>query len=116
MKTAISLALVVASLSASSLIDQAKKAGLTAIPSSKSEVMKLIDDKRNHITNDKIELGKKLYFDPRLSKSGIISCNSCHNLMEGGDDGVSAAIGHKWAANPHYLNSPTVYNAVFFVV
>ncbi|MDO8453921.1 MAG: cytochrome-c peroxidase [Sulfurimonas sp.] len=114
MKIALSLALVVASLSASNLVDQAKKAGLVAIPSSKSEIMKLIDDKRNHITNDKIELGKKLYFDPRLSKSGIISCNSCHNLMEGGDDGVSAAIGHKWTANPHHLNSPTVYNAVFF--
>lgn len=28
----------------------------------------------------KVELGKKLYFDPRLSKSGFISCNSCHNL------------------------------------
>ena len=32
----------------------------------------------------KVELGKKLYFDPRLSKSGFISCNSCHNLSMGG--------------------------------
>ncbi|MEE8588090.1 MAG: cytochrome c peroxidase, partial [Sulfurimonadaceae bacterium] len=32
---------------------------------------------------------------------------------DGGDDGVSAAIGHGWTANPHHLNSPTVYNAVF---
>ena len=31
-----------------------------------------------------IELGKMLYFDPRLSKSGFISCNSCHNLSMGG--------------------------------
>lgn len=30
-----------------------------------------------------VELGKKLYFDPRLSKSGFISCNSCHNLSTG---------------------------------
>lgn len=30
------------------------------------------------------ELGKKLYFDPRLSQSGFISCNSCHNLSMGG--------------------------------
>lgn len=114
MKIAISLALVVATLSASNLVDQAKKAGLVAIPSSEAEVMKLIDDSRNPITQEKIELGKKLYFDPRLSKSGIISCNTCHNLSEGGDDGVEAAIGHKWAANPSHLNSPTVYNAVFF--
>ena len=33
-----------------------------------------------------VELGKKLYFDPRLSKSGFISCNSCHNLSMGGTD------------------------------
>jgi cytochrome c peroxidase len=76
--------------------------------------MKLVDNPTNHITDKKIKLGKKLYFDPRLSKSGLISCNFCHNLSEGGDDGVSAAIGHKWSANPHHLNSPTVYNAVFF--
>lgn len=31
-----------------------------------------------------VELGKKLFFDPRLSKSGFISCNSCHNLSMGG--------------------------------
>jgi cytochrome c peroxidase len=76
--------------------------------------MQMIDNKNNYITDEKVELGKKLYFDPRLSKSGLISCNTCHNLSEGGDDGVSAAIGHKWTANPHHLNSPTVYNAVFF--
>ncbi|MCI5138261.1 MAG: cytochrome C biogenesis protein CcsA, partial [Candidatus Electrothrix sp. AR1] len=32
------------------------------------------------INHEKAELGKKLFFDPRLSKSGFISCNSCHNL------------------------------------
>ncbi|CAA6805895.1 MAG: Cytochrome c551 peroxidase (EC [uncultured Sulfurovum sp.] len=59
-------------------------------------------------------MGKQLYFEPRLSKSGIISCNTCHNLGQGGADGVAAAVGHKWTANPHHLNSPTVYNAVFY--
>lgn len=39
------------------------------------------------LTNPKlVELGKKLYFDPRLSKSGFISCNSCHNLSMSGTD------------------------------
>jgi cytochrome c peroxidase len=33
-----------------------------------------------------VELGKMLFFDPRLSKSGFISCNSCHNLSMGGAD------------------------------
>ena len=96
------------------LIKEAKNAGLKPIPESKTELFKLIDNPSNPITDIKVKLGKKLYFDPRLSKSGLISCNTCHNLMEGGDDGVAAAIGHKWTKNPHGLNSPTVYNAVFF--
>ena len=102
-----------ASVMASPLTKQAKGVGLVAIPADKAAVMKLIDNPKNKLTPEKIELGKKLYFDPRLSKSGLISCNFCHNLGEGGDDGVSAAIGHNWTANPHHLNSPTVYNAVF---
>ncbi|MGB5964594.1 MAG: cytochrome-c peroxidase [Sulfurimonadaceae bacterium] len=102
-----------ATVMASPLAKQAKDAGLTAIPADQSAVMKLIDNPKNKLTPEKIELGKKLYFDPRLSKSGLISCNFCHNLGEGGDDGVGAAIGHAWTANPHHLNSPTVYNAVF---
>lgn len=102
-----------ASIESDALIKKAKSAGLVAIPSDKKDLFKLIDNPKNHLTNAKIELGKKLYFDPRLSKSGLISCNTCHNLATGGVDGVSAAIGHQWTANPHHLNSPTVYNAVF---
>ena len=41
----------------------------------------------------KVELGKKLFFDPRLSKSGAISCNSCHNLGMGGSDNIKGSIG-----------------------
>src|SRR5690349_8432844 len=55
------------------------------------------------------ELGKKLFFDPRLSKSGFISCNSCHNLSMGGSDNLTTSIGHKWQEGP--INSPTVLNA-----
>ncbi|MDQ7043283.1 MAG: cytochrome-c peroxidase [Sulfurimonas sp.] len=101
-------------LFASGLTTEAKNAGLVAIPADKAELMKLIDDKRNPITKEKTELGKMLYFEPRLSKSGLISCNTCHNLATGGDDGLAAAVGHKWTSNPHHLGSPTVYNAVFF--
>ncbi len=97
-----------------SLLKEAKNSGLKAIPQSKYELLKLIDDVNDPITLKKVELGKKLYFDPRMSKSGIISCNTCHNLGLGGTDGISAAIGHGWTANPHHLNSPTVYNSVFF--
>jgi len=102
------------SVQADDLLQKAKNAGLTPIPASKSELLKLIDDPKDPITAAKVELGKKLFFDPRLSRSGLISCNTCHNLAMGGDDGVPAAIGHKWVANPHHLNSPTVYNSVFF--
>ncbi len=111
---------VTISLFASSLLlastdiqSKAKNAGLEAIPTDKAALMKLIDP-NNTISDKKVALGKQLYFEPRLSKSGIISCNTCHNLGLGGVDGVPAAVGHNWTANPHHLNSPTVYNAVFF--
>ena len=55
------------------------------------------------------ELGKKLFFDPRLSKSGFISCNSCHNLSMGGSDNLPTSVGHKWQQGP--INAPTVLNA-----
>ncbi len=57
----------------------------------------------------KVELGKKLFFDPRLSKSGFISCNSCHNLSLGGSDNLPTSIGHNWQEGP--INSPTVLNS-----
>jgi Cytochrome c peroxidase len=56
-----------------------------------------------------VELGKKLYFDPRLSKSGFISCNSCHNLSMGGTDNLPTSIGDHWQQGP--INSPTVLNS-----
>ena len=56
-----------------------------------------------------VELGKKLFFDPRLSKSGFISCNSCHNLSMGGSDNLKSSIGHNWQQGP--INAPTVLNS-----
>ena len=56
-----------------------------------------------------VELGKMLYFDPRLSKSGFISCNSCHNLSMGGTDNLKTSIGHNWQRGP--INAPTVLNS-----
>ncbi|WP_290701412.1 cytochrome-c peroxidase [Amphritea sp.] len=57
----------------------------------------------------KAELGKQLFFDPRLSKSGFISCNSCHNLSMGGSDNMPTSIGHNWTLGP--INAPTVLNS-----
>ena len=65
----------------------------------------------NPATSDKVLLGKMLYFDPRLSASHVISCNSCHNLGLGGADAEPTSIGHRWQHGGR--NAPTVLNAVF---
>jgi cytochrome c peroxidase len=65
----------------------------------------------NPITPAKVELGKMLYFEPRLSASWLISCNTCHNLGLGGVDLMETSIGHGWQKGPR--NAPTVLNAVF---
>jgi cytochrome c peroxidase len=66
--------------------------------------------KDNPATKEKVELGKALFFDPRLSASGVFSCNSCHNLATGGDDNLETSIGHGWQKGPR--NSPTALNSV----
>jgi len=65
----------------------------------------------NEMTEPKIELGKMLFFEPRLSASHLISCNTCHNVGMGGHDYLPTSIGHGWQKGPR--NSPTVFNAVF---
>jgi cytochrome c peroxidase len=54
-----------------------------------------------------------LYFDPRLSSSQLISCNTCHNVGLAGADLQAVATGHGWQKGPR--NSPTVLNAVLNV-
>jgi len=63
----------------------------------------------NPVTVAKVELGKMLYFDPRLSKDGNISCNSCHNLATFGVDRLPTSPGD--AGEHGDRNSPTVLNA-----
>ena len=65
----------------------------------------------NELTPEKVELGKMLFFEPRLSSSHLISCNTCHNVGFGGDDYLPVSIGHGWQQGPR--NAPTVFNAVF---
>jgi cytochrome c peroxidase len=59
----------------------------------------------------KLELGKMLFFEPRISASWLISCNTCHNVGLAGVDLLETSIGHGWQRGPR--NSPTVLNAVF---
>lgn len=65
---------------------------------------------RNVATRARVDLGAMLFFDPRISRSGVFSCNSCHNVGMGGMDGLETSVGHGWQMGPR--NSPTVYNAV----
>ncbi len=65
----------------------------------------------NRQTAEKIELGRLLYFDPRLSFTGVMSCNSCHVLSRGGVDGLRVSVGA--LGQPARRNTPTVWNVAF---
>lgn len=60
-------------------------------------------------SNNKLDLGRKLYFDKQLSKSGTISCNSCHNLATYGVDNKSFLLGDTKELGGR--NSPSVIYA-----
>jgi cytochrome c peroxidase len=68
----------------------------------------------NPTTAAKVELGKMLYMDPRLSSTGTVSCNSCHNVMEGGDDSRTVSMGIHGKTGGR--SAPTVWNAAFYSV
>ncbi|MGC7560644.1 cytochrome c peroxidase [Pasteurella sp. PK-2025] len=59
----------------------------------------------------KVELGYLLYHDGRLSADGSVQCHTCHQLQNGGVDGLDVSVGIHGLKGG--INSPTVYNAVF---
>lgn len=63
----------------------------------------------NPVTDAKVELGRRLYFEPRLSAGNDLSCNSCHDLARYGADTGAVSVGHLGKKGGR--NSPTVYNA-----
>ncbi|WP_018233651.1 cytochrome-c peroxidase [Thioalkalivibrio thiocyanodenitrificans] len=65
----------------------------------------------NTQTAIKVELGKMLFFEPRISASGIISCATCHNPALGFTDRIPLAVGHLGQVGER--NTPTVLNAAF---
>jgi len=65
----------------------------------------------NPTTPEKVELGRMLYFDPRFSQTGTVSCNSCHNLMLGGDDNRPVSMGVHGKTGGR--SAPTVWNSAF---
>ncbi len=69
----------------------------------------VMESKSNPITEEKVALGRMLYYEKRLSKSQQIACNSCHLLDKFGVDGHPTSDGHKGQKGDR--NAPTVYNA-----
>ena len=63
----------------------------------------------NPVTDEKVELGRTLYYEPRLSKNQDVSCNTCHPLDRFGADAKKTSSGHREQVGAR--NSPTVYNA-----
>jgi cytochrome c peroxidase len=68
----------------------------------------------NPNTPAKVELGKKLYFDTRLSANNTVSCNSCHNVQGNGDDGAPTSTGIHGQKGGR--SAPTVWNSAFLSV
>ncbi|MGE5094172.1 MAG: cytochrome-c peroxidase [Betaproteobacteria bacterium] len=66
----------------------------------------------NSMSPERVELGKMLFFDPRLSGSGWISCATCHNPALGWSDGLPTAIGHGMKTLKRH--TPTILNAAYY--
>ena len=116
---------------------EALNRAMKSVPKTYEELLKIIDDKDNPLTKDKIRLGKKLYFDTSLSKNNDISCNTCHTLKKdkksvlvdmlmnknktatncntchtmdnSGTDRLTFSVGVK--DNPYHLNVQTILNS-----
>lgn len=73
-----------------------------------------VDPPNNPTTPAKVTLGQMLYFDPRLSADGTVSCNSCHHVMAGGEDNRPVSMGVRGQLGSR--SAPTVWNAAFLSV
>ncbi len=65
----------------------------------------------NPLTIEKIKLGRKLFFDERLSVDGTVSCATCHNPLLGFADGRSVAVGIEGLEGPR--STPAIINRLF---
>ncbi len=88
---------------ASATVPAATKSMFAALPAGE------VANPKNPVTEEKIALGRMLYYDTRFSKNHDLSCNSCHDLARWGVDAEATSPGHKKQRGDR--NSPTVYNA-----
>jgi len=107
---ALAMALVMVMVSAAFAEDEVMKRAQGVFKPIPGKVPEM---KGKSFTPAKVELGKMLYFEPRLSASALISCNTCHNVGMGGADFQETSVGHRWQRGPR--NAPTVLNSVFNV-
>ncbi len=95
------------------LLISAAAAMAVDIPESRLRMFKplpqAVESQKNPITPEKVELGRLLYYENRISKSHKFSCNSCHKLDQFGVDNEPTSEGHRGQRGDR--NSPTVYNA-----
>lgn len=63
----------------------------------------------NPVTPEKVELGRILFHEPRISIDGTVSCAKCHPLGLHAADGLKKSVGNNCKANPR--NAPSVFNA-----
>src|SRR5947209_4250760 len=98
---------------------EAKAGPAAAIPAASVEELKakyrrpdtIPFPKNNPYTAEKAALGKKLYFDTRLSAANVLSCASCHSPAYGWGDGQAKGVGH--GMKQLGRRSPTIVNAAF---
>ncbi len=67
----------------------------------------------NPYSEAKVELGRMLYFDPRFSGDGSLSCNSCHPASDG-SWGVSSPISFGYPGSTHWRNASTIINTAYY--
>jgi cytochrome c peroxidase len=72
----------------------------------------VVSSPQNPLSEEKISLGRMLFYDARLSKNQDVSCNTCHLLDAYGVDGKKVSTGH--AQQTGTRNAPTVYNSAGF--
>ncbi len=87
-------------------VDKAQLAAFAPLPD-------VIASAANPITDAKIDLGRRLFYEKQLSAGNDISCNSCHSLAGNGADTGAVSVGHLGKKGGR--NSPTVFNAAAHV-
>ena len=63
------------------------------------------------MSDAKVELGDLLFFDPRMSGDGLVSCATCHGPQIGWGDGNTLSLGYPGTL--HWRNSQTILNSVY---